>query len=89
MNRQWLVPLAMLILFECVKMNPWMVMYAAGLRPGRMVHDGGASAHVLGYHDLSRLTELLLLWRLDSIKYPEIAYVARQIDLTPQSSGVG
>jgi hypothetical protein len=64
------------------------LMYAAGLRPGRMVNDGAASPHVLGYHDLSRLTELLLLWRLDSIKYPEIAYIAKQIDLTPQLPGV-
>jgi hypothetical protein len=62
--------------------------YTAWLRPGRMINDGAASPHVLAYHDLSRLTELLLLWRLDSIKYPEISYLARQIDLTPQLSGV-
>jgi hypothetical protein len=65
------------------------LMYSAGLRPGRMVSVGAASAHVLAYHDLSRLTELLLLWRLDSIKYPEIEYLAKQIHLTPQLSGVG
>jgi hypothetical protein len=65
------------------------LMYTAGLRPGRMVSDGAASPHVLAYQDLSRLTELLLLWRLDSIKFPEIAYVAKQIDPTPQLSGVG
>jgi hypothetical protein len=65
------------------------LMYSAGLRPGRMISDGAASAHVLAYHDLARLTELLLLWRHDSIMYSEIAYVAKQIDLTPQPSGVG
>ncbi len=65
------------------------LMYAAGLRPGRMINDGAASAHVLAYHDLSRLTELLLLWRLDSIKYPEISYLAGQINLTPRLSGAG
>ena len=64
------------------------LMYTAGLRPGRMVNDGAASPHVLAYHDLSRLTELLLLWRLDSPKYPEISYLAGQIDLTPQLSVV-
>ena len=63
------------------------VMYSAGLRPGRMVNDGAASAHVLAYHDLARVTELLLLWHLDSIKYPEIAYVAGQINLTPHQGG--
>jgi hypothetical protein len=65
------------------------LMYAAGLRPGRMVNDGAASAHVLGYHDLSRLTELLLLWHRDSIVYPEIEYLAKQISLTPHLSGLG
>jgi hypothetical protein len=47
------------------------LIYTAGLRPGRMINDGAASPHVLAYHDLSRLTELLLLWRLDNIAYPE------------------
>jgi len=65
------------------------LMYTAGLRPGRMFNDGAASAQVLAYHDLSRLTELLLLWRHDGIKHPEIAYLARQIALTPQPSVVG
>jgi hypothetical protein len=65
------------------------LMYTAGLRPGRMINDGAASPHVLAYHDLSRLTELLLLWRLDSPKYPEMSYLAGQIHLTPQLSGVG
>ena len=47
------------------------LMYTAGLRPGRMNNDGAASAHVLAYHDLSRLTELLLLWRHDDVTYPQ------------------
>jgi hypothetical protein len=54
-----------------------------------MVNDEAASAHVLAYHDLSRLTELLLLWRHADIKYPEIAYLAGHISLAPQLSGVG
>lgn len=60
----------------------------AGLRPGRMLDDDAASPRVLAYHDLSRLIELLLLWDLDndvdgpSMKYPEIAYLARQIKET-------
>jgi hypothetical protein len=33
---------------------------------------GLLSAHVLAYHDVSQLTVLLLLWRHDSIKYPEM-----------------
>ncbi len=65
------------------------LMHTAGLRPGRMINDGAASPHVLAYHDLSRLTELLLLWRLDNIAYPEISYLARLIDLTPQLSAAG
>jgi hypothetical protein len=60
----------------------------SGLRPGLMVNDGAASARVRAYHDLTRLAELLLLWNLDGadrkIKYPEIAYLAEQIKLTPQ-----
>jgi hypothetical protein len=62
------------------------VMSGAGLRPGRAYSDGAASAHVWAYHDLTRLIELLLLWRLDSIAYPEIAYLAGQIQLTPHLS---
>jgi hypothetical protein len=65
------------------------LMYAAALRPGRMVNEGVTSPHVLGYHDLSRLTELLLLWHRDSIAYPEIEYLAKQISLTPHLSGLG
>ena len=37
----------------------------AALRPGRMAGDVGASAHARAYHDLARLTEMLLLWNLD------------------------
>jgi len=59
------------------------LMSAAGARPGRLIGDTGASAHVLAYHDLTRLIELLLLWRLDEMAYPEIAYLAAQIQLTP------
>jgi hypothetical protein len=65
------------------------LMFSAGLRPGGMLNDGAASARVLAYHDLSRLTELLLLWSHDSIKYSEIAYLASQLDLTPQPPGAG
>lgn len=64
------------------------LMYSASLRPGRMVNDEASGVHVGAYHDLARLAELLLLWRLDSIKYPEIAYLAGQINLTPHMSGV-
>jgi hypothetical protein len=32
---------------------------------------------------LGRLIELLQLWRLDTIAYPEIAYLAALIQLTP------
>jgi hypothetical protein len=53
-----------------------------------MFNDDAAGAHVRAYHDLTLLTELLLLWHLDSTKYPEIAYLAGQINLTPQLSGV-
>jgi hypothetical protein len=53
-----------------------------------MAVDVGAAAHMLAYHDLARLLELLLLWRLDSIAYPEIAYLAGQIHLTPRMAGV-
>lgn len=63
------------------------VMAGAGLRPGRMAADPATAAHVLAYHDLARLIELLLLWRLDSVAYPEIAYLAGQISMTPRMSG--
>ncbi|PBA42294.1 hypothetical protein CKJ63_07390 [Mycobacterium avium] len=66
-----------------------VLMSGAGLRPGRVGSDAAAAVHVLAYHDLSRLIELLLLWRLDSIAYPEIAYLASQIQLSPWISGVG
>ena len=66
-----------------------VLMSGAGLRPGRMGHDSVASAHMLANHDLARLIELLLLWRLDSVAYPEIAYLAGQISLAPRSSGMG
>lgn len=65
------------------------VSMGSGLRPGRMLDDDPASPHVLAYHDLTRLIEILLLWNLDddadgpAIKYPEIAYLAEQISLTP------
>lgn len=56
----------------------------AALRPGRMLGDMPASAHARSYHDLARLMEMLLLWNLDEtdneIKYPELAYLARQIE---------
>ena len=64
------------------------VMNSASLRPGLMLNDEAAGAHARAYHDLARLTELLLLWRLDSTKYPEIAYLAGQINLTPYMSEV-
>jgi hypothetical protein len=64
------------------------VMAGAGLRPGRMAADPSVAAHVLAYHDLARLIELLLLWRLDSVAYPEIGYLAGQITLTPWMVGV-
>jgi hypothetical protein len=64
------------------------VMSGAGLRPGRLGSDAAAVAHALAYHDLTRLIELLLLWRLDSIAYPEIAYLASQIQLSPWTAGV-
>lgn len=63
------------------------VMAGAGLRPGRMAADPATAPHVLAYHDLARLIELLLLWRLDSVAYPEIAYLAGQISMTPRMSG--
>jgi hypothetical protein len=35
----------------------WIALiYAVGLRPGRMINDGAASPHVIAYHNLSRLT---------------------------------
>jgi len=68
-----------------------MTGFSAGLRPGLVLNDSPASPHALAYHDLTRLVELLLLWDLTNdadgptMKYPEIAYVARQILDTPWS----
>lgn len=76
-----------------VKQQRWTALEGAyfeavgmgtSLRPG-LINRDGASPHVLAYFDLSRLIEILLLWSLDSesggrgIKYPEIAYLTRQI----------
>jgi hypothetical protein len=66
-----------------------VLMAGAGLRPGRVGSTAGSAAHALALHDLARLIELVLLWRLDSIAYPEIAYLAGQIHLTPWAAGVG
>lgn len=63
------------------------VMAGAGLRPGRMAANPATAAHVLAYHDVARLIELLLLWRLDSVAYTEIAYLAGQISFTPRMAG--
>jgi hypothetical protein len=65
------------------------LMNSSALRPGLMLNDGGPGAHVGACHDLAMLAELLLLWRLDSTKYPEIAYLAGQINFTPHLSEVG
>ena len=64
------------------------LMYSTGLRPGRLLNDDGASPHVLAYHSLVRLAELLALWSLDKIAYPELAYLAEQIKRAPQMSGI-
>lgn len=76
-----------------VKQERWVALEGAyfeavgmgtSLRPG-LINRDGASPHVLAYFDLSRLIEILLLWSLDDetggrgIKYPEIAYLTRQI----------
>lgn len=76
-----------------VKQQRWTALEGAyfeavgmgtSLRPG-LINRDGASPHVLAYFDLSRLIEILLLWSLDNetggrgIKYPEIAYLTRQI----------
>ncbi|UMB70099.1 hypothetical protein [Mycobacterium paraterrae] len=64
---------------------------SAGLRPGLVLDDDPASPHVLAFHGLARLVELLLLWDLGNdadgpaMRYPEIAYLARQILDSPQS----
>jgi hypothetical protein len=65
-----------------------VLMSGAGLRQGRMAVDSSTVGHMLAYHDLARLLELLLLWRLDSVAYPEIAYLAGQIHLTPRLVGI-
>jgi hypothetical protein len=62
------------------------LMTGAGSRPGRLPGDTGAGPHVLAYHDLTRLIELLLLWRRDEMAYPEIAYLGLQIQQTPGAS---
>lgn len=72
---------------ELVAAHIGVLMSGAGLRPGRLGNDAATVAYALAYHDLARLIELLLLWRLDSIKYPEIAYLAGQISLTPRLVG--
>ena len=65
------------------------LMNSAGLRPGLMLSDEPAGTHARAYHDLARLIEILQLWNLDdqtdgpAIKYPEIAYLAEEIRLTP------
>ena len=61
---------------------------ASGLRPGWFDSNGVASPYVRACHDLARLMELLLLWNPDNsqdgtVKYPEIAYLAIQIENTP------
>lgn len=67
-----------------------VVARGSGLRPGWFGSDGVASTYVRACHDLARLVELLLLWNLDNdenssgIKYPDIAYLAGQIHLTPR-----
>lgn len=76
-----------------VKQERWIALEGAyfesvgmgtSLRPGLVSRDG-ASPHVRAYFDLARLIEILLLWSLDGetggrgIKYPEIAYLTRQI----------
>lgn len=76
-----------------VKQDRWTALEGAyfeavgmgtSLRPGLVGRDG-VSPHVLAYFDLARLIEILLLWSLDGetggrgIKYPEIAYLTRQI----------
>jgi len=64
------------------------VMSGAGLRPGRFGNDAGTAPHVLAYHDVARLIELLMLWRAETVAYPEIAYLAGQIHMAPRLAGV-
>lgn len=64
------------------------VMSGAGLRPGRFGNDTGTAPHVLAYHDVARLIELLMLWRAETVAYPEIAYLAGQIHMAPRLAGV-
>ena len=64
---------------------------SASYRPGRDSDSEGASPYARAHHNLARLTELLAMWRDNSPKYPEIAYVAGQIEketqLWPASGG--
>lgn len=65
-----------------------VVSKSSGLRPGWFDANDIASPYLLACHDVARLTELLQLWNPDTtdshdIKYPEIAYLAGQIHLTP------
>jgi hypothetical protein len=64
------------------------VMSGARLRPGRFGNDAGTTPHVLAYHDVARLIELLMLWRAEMVAYPEIAYRAGQIHMAPRLAGV-
>lgn len=76
-----------------VKQERWTALEGAyfeavgmgtSLRPG-LISTEVASPHALAYFDLARLIEILLLWNLTdepggrSIKYPEIAYLSRQV----------
>jgi hypothetical protein len=62
------------------------VTLSSGLRPGLLPGDTSpASPHARAHHDLARLMEILLMWSLDDtdgahVKYPEIAYLAIQIE---------
>ncbi|WP_373145948.1 hypothetical protein [Mycobacterium marinum] len=70
------------------------VLTGSGLRPGLMANSGWARPDVHAYHDLSLLIEMLLLWDLEhspdgpTIKYPDIDYLARQIEHTPAGVSV-
>lgn len=55
-----------------------------GLRPGFGADDAPATAFVRASHDLTRLCELLLLWEHGDVKFPELAYLVKAINSTPQ-----
>jgi hypothetical protein len=63
---------------------------ASALRPGLAGNSGPRSTHVPAQFSLARLIEILFLWNLaddhdrSGIKYPEIAYLATEIDNAPQ-----